>query len=236
MSGSVETQFIRPVHLGSTLLPFRLLEPWQGVIPWDGSELLDSSSPHLDLYPGLADWWTRAEAIWDANKGESRLSLIERADYHNGLSRQLPVPSHRVLYTASGQYLAAARTEDPVALIDTKLYWAAASSVEEARYLTAVLNAPSLTAHVNPLQSRGEHNPRDFHLVVWRLPIPLFDPSNELHQQLVQLAAEAEAVAASVDISGHRTFQAQRRLIREELDRRGIAAGIDSIVNDLMPT
>jgi hypothetical protein len=234
LQGSVEEEFVRPVHLGSTLLPFRLLEPWLGIVPWDGERLLDASGPRIDLYPGLADWWGRAQAIWDANKGENNLAWLEQVDYRRKLSMQFPVPDHRVLYTKGGQYLAAARIDDARALIDHKLYWAMASSVDEARYLTAILNSPALTTLVAPMQSRGEHNPRDFDKSVWRLPIPLFDPADPRHAELVDLAAGAEAAAATVDVTAKRTFQAQRRLIREELDRQGVAQAIDATVLELL--
>jgi hypothetical protein len=124
--------------------------------------LLESADPHLDAYPGLADWWTRAEAVWDENKGESHLTLLEQIDFRSKLSNQFPTPPHRILYAKAGQYLAAARIEDTQALIDHKLYWAAANSIEEAQYVTAVLNSPALTQLVAPMQARGEHNPRDF--------------------------------------------------------------------------
>jgi hypothetical protein len=124
LQGAVESEFVRPVHLGATLLPFRLLEPWLSVVPWDGKGLLEGASPRLELYPGLADWWTRAEGVWDANKGESRITLLERCDFRRGLSQQLPTPQHRILYTKGGQYLAAARLDDPKVVLDHKLYWA----------------------------------------------------------------------------------------------------------------
>ena len=84
------------------------------------------------------------------------------------------------------------------------------------------------------MQSRGEHNPRDFDKLVWRLPIPLFDPEDEDHRRLSELAAQAEAVAAATDVSGKSTFQAQRRLIREALEREAIAAAIDAVVLGLL--
>jgi SAM-dependent methyltransferase len=158
LQGAVEQEFVRPVHLGSTLLPFRLLEPWLGIVPRDGSTLLDTADSQLEAYAGLADWWTRAETVWDDNKGESHLTLLERADFRSGLSLQLPTAPHRVLYASSGQYLAAARIDDSQAVIDTSLYWAAAASVDEARYLTAILNSPELTKLAAPMQARGEHN------------------------------------------------------------------------------
>lgn len=57
-------------------------------------------------------------------------------------------------------------------MIESKLYWAACQSEAEALYLAAIFNAPVTTARLTPLQSRGEHNPRDFHKLVFQLPIP----------------------------------------------------------------
>ena len=96
LQGSIERAFIRPVHLGATLLPFRLLEPWLGVIPWDGKELMDGTNPHIENYPGFAEWWTAAESVWDDNEGESSLTLLERVDFRRGLSIQVPTATHRV--------------------------------------------------------------------------------------------------------------------------------------------
>lgn len=234
LQGSIEQEFVRPVHLGATLLPFRLQEPWLGVIPWDGSRLLEGIDPSIELYPGLAQWWAQAEDVWEANKGENNLSLLEQVDYRRKLSEQFPTPGHRVLYAASGQYLAAARLEESRAVIDKKLYWGAAGSLQEAQYLIAILNSPAITELLAPMQSRGEHNPRDFDKLVWRLPIPLFDPDDALHRQLVELAEQAEAVAAGVDVSAHRSFQVQRRLMREKLDGAGLAGAIDHLVLELL--
>jgi hypothetical protein len=234
LQGSVETEFVRPVQLGATLLPFRLLDSWLGIVPWNGSVLLDGAHPHLDSYPGLGDWWRSAEDVWEQNKGDNNLTLMEQLDFRTKLSAQLPTSPHRVLYTGSGQYLAAARLDDPLALVDKKLYWATAASIDEARFVTAVLNSPRVTELLSPMQSRGEHNPRDFDTLVWRLPIPLFEPADPLHRQLVNLAARAEEIAVSTDVSAHRTFQAQRRLIREALAGQGVSQAIDTLVLELL--
>jgi len=66
------------------------------------------------------------------------------------------------------------------------------------------------------------------------MPIPLFNPADDAHQQLVAQAAKAEALAAATDVTGKRTFQAQRRLIREALERVGIADAIDALVLRLL--
>lgn len=234
LEGAVESEFVRPLHLGATMLAFRLMEPALVVVPWNGSELLTGSDSRIDLYPGLADYWRRAESVWEANKGSNVLSLVDQINYRRKLQLQFPAPPYRVIYTGSGQYLAAAYVGDPRVVIDTKLYWAAAASLEEARYLTAILNSPEVTRRVAPLQSRGEHNPRDFHLYVWQLPIPLYAPLDESHARLVALAERAELVAASVDVEGGGRFEAKRRRVREALEADGVSGETDAVVVELL--
>jgi hypothetical protein len=138
------------------------------------------------------------------------------------------------VYTKSGQHLAACRIDDPTAVIDHKLYWAPAETVEEARYLSAVLNSQALADAVAPLQARGQHNPRDFDMHVFALPFPLFHHDSELHQALAGLAGIAEGVAGGVDIDPQWQFQKARRVVRDALREHGIAGQIDSIVDDLL--
>ncbi len=233
LKGTVERQFILPVYLGDSILPFRCLPTLQAVIPWDGERLLHGQNEQLDLYPGLAKWWRSAEAIWNEHRSSERLRLTERLDYRHGVSQQLPAADHRVVYSASGMYLAAAVVSDPTAVIEHKLYWGAADSLDEARFLTAVLNSTILTMAVRPLQARGEHNPRDFDKYIFQLPIPLYDPSNADHQSLITLASHSERVAASVELPAVR-FETQRRRIREALVEDGAAADIDAIVKTLL--
>ena len=138
LEGTVENQFVWRTHLGETVLPFRLHTPLNSVIPWDGQRLLSSVDERLDLYPGLKAWWQEAEGVWNANRSSDRLNLLERLDYQHGMRDQFPLPPHRVVYSASGMYLAAARLSDPRAVVEHKLYWATATSADEADFLVAI--------------------------------------------------------------------------------------------------
>jgi len=233
LHGTVERRFIRPLYVGDSILPFRRLRPLQAVIPWDGERLLHGEDERLDLHPGLAKWWRSAEAVWTENRSSDRLDLLEQLDYRSKLSRQFPGTDHRVVYTKSGMYLAAALVSDPTAVIDHQLYWGSAASLDEARFLTAILNSTILTMAVRPMQARGEHNPRHFDKYIFQLPIPLYDAADAAHEVLVGLAVQAEQVAANVDLPPVR-FEAQRRRIREALADNGVAAEIDAIVKTLL--
>ncbi len=141
----------------------------------------------------------------------------------------------RVVYTKAGTLLSACMVEDPGIVVDHMAYWAAARSVEEARYLCAIINSGAVLRLVTPLQPRGWRDPRHFDNLVWELRIPEYDRALLLHRTLAAAAARAEAVAASVPLREGADFRVHRRAIRDAIrggrDRhppgpaRGPAAG-----------
>src|SRR5262249_33417113 len=140
----------------------------------------------------------------------------------------------RVVYTRSGQYLAACRIEDPESLIEQTLYWSSVESVEEGRYLCAVLNSGTLAEAILPLQSQGQHNPRDFAMSLFAVPFPKFDKHNPLHCQLAVLAERAERVVNALVFDDAQQFQRARRIAREALQKDGVAQDIDGAVSELL--
>jgi hypothetical protein len=153
LEAHIEMQFVKPMHLGETILPYRVLKPLKAIVPWDGKRLLHGREEHLAHYPDLEGWWRQAEAIWDKHRSSGRLSLIQRLDYHKGISDQFPIAPLRVVYIKSGMHLAAAILKDKNAVIDHTLYWGAVGDMREARYLEAVLNSAVVTERVRPLQA-----------------------------------------------------------------------------------
>jgi hypothetical protein len=235
LQGTVERQFVRPLYVGSSILPFRCLQPHLAIIPWDGADLLDGDDESLDLYPGFAAWWRSAESAWMQYRSSARLSLAERVNYRRGLTVQFPAASHRVVYNASGMYVAAAIVSDRSAVIEHKLYWSPVAELSEARYLTAILNSSAVTKAVRPKQARGEHNPRDFDKYIFELPIPAYDASEHTHLRLVALAERSERIVAAMALPAMR-FEALRRRIRNALVEDGVAGEVDDIVESFLVT
>jgi hypothetical protein len=232
-TGVVERRFIFDVHLGSTIVPFRALDPWRAILPIESGAVL-SAGKIEGTAPGLGEWWANASRIWEENKtAASKLSLWENLNYQNKLSRQLNAPAHRVVYSASGNKLVAVRLNNPAEIIEHALYWLPARNKEEAQYLTAVLNAPVTTEAVSEYQSRGLFGARHFDAYVWRLPIPRFEFENPAHTEIVELAAKAEEVAAGLDLAGT-GFQMARKRVRTELDAAGIHSRLDEAVSALL--
>lgn len=235
LEGVIEEEFVRPMHLGATIVAYRSRQPWLAIVPWSGGKLLDGKSERLDEFPGLASWWREAERLWTKNKkAASKLSLRDQIDFQGKLTRQFPIARQRVVYTKSGQHIAACRIEDGTAIIDHKLYWAACESLDEARYLTGILNSDALARAVAPLQARGQHNPRDFDMHVFALGFPAFDPDDPLHTAIAGLAEQAELIAESAELDDAAQFQRARRVVREALAADGVAKLIDGAVDDLL--
>lgn len=233
ITGVVQRRYLFDVHLGSTIAPYRQLKPWRAILPIRDDKIMDEDQMKANA-PGVAKWWSEASELWENNKTKaSRLSLLENLDYHSKLTKQLGAVKHRVVYSASGNAIAAARLDDPAQIIEHALYWLPARSKEEAQYLTAILNAPTTTKAVSLYQSRGLHGARHFDTYVWRLPIPTFDQSHELHCRLVGLAQQAENAASQVDVERF-GFQKTRRLIRDHLHDEGITPAIEKAVATLL--
>lgn len=232
-SATLPSRYIFDVHLGATIIPFGLLKPSRAVLPIDGQELMGEEQIN-NADNGLRDWWRDVEQRWEDNKTkQSTLSLMDNLDYQNKLSKQLNAVKHRVVYPLSGNTLAAARLEDPQSIIEQTLLWIPTSGVSEARYLTAILNAPVTTNLVSVYQSRGLFGARHFSKDVWRLPIPKYNPADLLHTELVELAAKAEEVVTGVD-AGSYGFQKYRRLVREMLVEAGITDTMNAVVKTLL--
>jgi hypothetical protein len=235
IEGVVETEFIRPALLGASILPFRVLTPKYAVLPLENAELLDGEHPHLDRYPGLADWWRRAEQLWIYHRSSDRLALRERLNFRRGLTDQLPIPPLRVAYGASGMHVVAALVENPAALCEHSLYWGTVTSRAEGLYLCSILNSPLITDLVRPLMPYGKDE-RHIDKHVWKLPIPLFDNRNPTHRRLSDLGEHCTDLVAALDLGDSGNFVTLRRRIRSALAADPTAIEMNELVLDLLAT
>jgi hypothetical protein len=119
-------------------------------------------------------------------------------------------------------------------IIENTLYWHAVSVENEALFLTAILNSETARQRVEVFQARGQRGARHFDKAMFNLPIPRFDASQSLHNDLAAAAAEAERIAAAVELPETVKFQRARKLIRDALIDSGIAPHIDELVARLL--
>ena len=230
---TIENDFIQETHLGQTIVPYRALEPWKSVLPISKTEIL--SADQIDGYSDLREWWTTAEELWAKNKRPAdKSALLDRVDFHGQLGAQLPIVSHRVVYTASGNNLAAARLSKSDAVIEHKLYWASVSSADHARYLVGILNSETVLERVKPLQNLGLFGPRDFDKAVFQVPFAPYDQSDERHAALVAEVASTEEFVEGLKLPD--TNKEARRAVREALTTNGNTARIEAIVDSILPS
>ncbi len=210
----------------------------QAIIPLNeqGSLDLDSASEEAG--------WESLDGIYRRLCGKGKntpQTLAEQIDFAGKLSSQpqFRTSSKRmVLYPKSGDVMRAARTQVGDGFADDTLYWHVADSVEEAGYLTALLNAPCLLRAF--LESR--ESGRDFHLHPLRkVPIPRFDSNDGQHLALAELCGRAEEFARGLaaGMTERLPNASQLRLsneVRASLEVQGILSAIDSIAKQLLPS
>lgn len=234
LRGPIEAPFLRPVYLGESIAPFRVLGPAEGIVPvTDEAALLDADEAGERGLNGLEAWLRTAERHWSALSSE-RTSLRQQIDHYGKLSGQFPIAPVRVVFSKSGQLPAACIISDDAGVIDHALYWADIASTLEARYLVSVLNSDAVRRRIEYLQARGEQGARHFDKLMFTLPIPLFDRRLGLHTDLAAAAAEAERVAGAVAIEPRTPFVRARRAIRDALREAGVADRIDALVAELL--
>jgi hypothetical protein len=235
LEGRVEAEFLRPLYLGESIAPYRLLEAPLAVIPWDeeNSKLLDRDAARDAAHLDLSRWLTSVEEVWQKHGKRKDELLVPRLDFFGQLSAQMPIAPVRVIYGASGTLPAAAILRDPRAIVEHKLYWTAAPE-DEALYLLAILNSETARAAAAHRQSRGQWGARDFDKVILDLPIPAFDSSEKLHGQIATAAGRAQEVAAAVGLRPSMHFIGARALVRTALAKDGVGPALEELVAELL--
>ncbi len=234
---AVEAQFLRPLCLGESVVPYRILRTALAVVPVEeGSDrILDAAAARERGYAGLSRWLEEAERLWNEH-ARANITLEERWDFLDALRKQMPPAPVRVVYAKSGIMLAAAIVENKQAIIDHKLYWAAFRRHSEALFITGVLNSETVRLRIASLQSRGRFGARDVDKLVFELPVPRFDSRIPLHVELMRAALEAERIAGAHSLPDGIYFVEARRRIRKALYDSGVAQRIDALVAELLPS
>ena len=190
--------------------------------------------------------WQRTNELWNKHKSPNNpLDLIGRLDYMRNLSSQRPSAvkeSIRVVYSSSGRPTAAivnvAETQ-----IDYTLFWLDCRCLEEAQFLTAVVNSGRLEQLLEPLMPKGQFGSRHVQKHLWRLPIPEYVDSDPLHVELAE-AGEAAAIGAKALWDGVRveredkgqstSVTVARREIRKWLSESAEGQRVEELVSRLL--
>ncbi len=234
LQGAVESQFLRPVYLGESIAPFRVLRAFEGVIPvLPQGDVLDGRQAADRGFTRLGAWMNESEALWTRYSAGAR-TLKQRWNFHNGLGVQFPISRLRVMFAASGTLPAAVLVRDGHGVVEHAIYWGSVASEDEGHFITTILNSENARSRVAHMQSRGEQGARHFDKLMFTLPIPRFDPRDSLHGELADAGREGERVAAAVAIPPETAFVRARTAIRAALRHEELATRINALVDVLL--
>lgn len=218
--GMVPSDWLRPLHTSSDLLPYMAMRnPPHAIIPVD-------SQGRLHTNPGRAcRLWREFDELYERYRGKGEGTpdtLLGRFDYSRNVSAQ-PLQPQRgrrmVLYPSSGDIMRAARARAGDAVVDATLYWLEVTSEAEAGYLVALMNASCL----GEAFAQSKESGRDFHLHPWRkVPIPRYDRTNRRHRRLAELCVAAERTAKQRVVN--------ELAVRPELAQPGLSKAIREAV------
>jgi SAM-dependent methyltransferase len=256
LKGNVESQFLYATLLSTDLLPFGHLDYRLVALPAEpseeGHELITAEQARNRGFFHLAQWVERAQEEWEERRGTKaeRMDVLQWLDYYGKLTSQNPQAKYRVLYPTSATYLCACVVENqPIGfdisgqmvqtsgfVAETVTYYFESDSGDEACYLVSVLNAPLIDRLLKPMQARGLWGPRHIHKKVLELPIPQFDPSEEVHLKLAELGRACSiGVADWLEAGGPekvRSIGKLRSMVREMLAEE--LGQIDELVEPML--
>lgn len=128
--------------------------------------------------------------------------------------------------------------------VESTLYWIECDGWAEADYLCSIINSNTLWEAVIPLAPKNwAGNSRHVQKHLWRLPIPEFDPDDDLHVEIAQAGADAavgaEAVwreieAERVDAGKSVSVTVARREIRAWLAESAEGRRVEELVGRLL--
>lgn len=217
----VGPQAIHPFYISENILEF--------MIPTDEDGLIDENKALLE------PCWKEADRIYKEYMGKGSStpkSLWAQINYRRKLEKGFQnarAGKHTVVYNRSGSWLKSAYGK--ALLAQTDVCWLGTDNEEEAKYLTAVLNANCLQEAFRQARESDRH----FQFHIWRkIPIPIYDEEKLLHGEIAALYSEAKEVAVQCLDPTHGPLK-QDRIIREALQESEVMKKINALAKRLLP-
>lgn len=243
MKGLVEGKFLFTTAISKHVLPFVLLAPAFVVLPvlvnHGRFELIVADRLREKGYREFAIWMETAESIWKEKRGaKSSQNLYKWLDYTSKLTRQRAAARYVVLYNAPGTDVSATTADlstlTALFVAEHTLYRADFESLDEANFVSGILNSAITNEAIKPFQSMGLQGERHVEKKVLELPIPRYNANDRVHVRLAELSASAHDAAAKFVATTPlpKSLARQRAAVRSHL--KEILAEIDSIVEKLL--
>jgi hypothetical protein len=262
LNGIVEAEFLFATLLSDNMLPFGSRQLSLIVLPLVATrrrdtQLIDSSGAVRLGKTGLSAWLRKAEDVWRRHR-KANVDLLDYLNWQQKVTRQRPKGVIKLVYNAHGTNVCSCVIDAtnvstwsvhdlPINgfVAENVTYWYETQEPEEASYLCAVLNAPSVNKAIKPFQTKGAFGgqlgkgERDIHRRPFEvLPIPRYEKNDKRHRELARISERCHAkVAEVVADADEKWLKAPIGRVRTEL-RQGLLkedlAEIDSLVADIL--
>ncbi len=216
--GQVNSQFLFCTALAKNILPFALYKPYYVVLPITIEQEPDSDvkvinvHSHVEIrrmgYLYTSRWFMNVENIWNIHKTErnKNISSWEYLDWQNKLSSQNLNARYLVLYTASAKDANAVvldreklkQEKDYQGLefiVESTSYVYYTNSLQEAYYLTGILNSQAINLKIKDFQAKGLFGPRHVHKKILDVYFPLFNPEDKKHIEVASISEKLHSKA-----------------------------------------
>ena len=233
--GEIPKGWLHEVLTGYQVLPFCVLEPARFVLPLKRITHADKTETGLSWdWDGADDsmFWKNCRSAYAKHRSKSAPQMLDdRCLYNGDLDAQLKYGGPAVVYNKSGSNVSAAPLRR-LPVTNVTLYWAQCRTFDEAKYLSAILNADAMHGAI----AATKKGSLDIASEPFReIPMRRFDPKNRAHARLAALAGECEPVGrkAAGRVAGGQN--AQRKAVRDALRKSGLMGQIDGLCAEILP-
>lgn len=187
----VESDYIFKVIKSTELVKFHVYNNYDVFLPLKKSDLsftYDSLSYHAKFF------YDKINEIYKKYKKATTKheTLIDNLNRWSKLINSRQISKIKVVYNNSGSILNAAVVQGNY-LITGDLCFFAAENLEEAHYLSAILNSNTITNQIKIIKSS-----RHIFKLPLDIPIKKFDVNNINHQKLAELGREGQSIATKM--------------------------------------
>jgi len=222
----IEKKFRFKSFLNIDLVPFFIKKYRNVFLPINS--VFEFEIKFLKKYPKGFIFYNEINEFYKKNKkSTSKINtLFENLNYWNKLTKQFKNKQYIVVYNASGSNLKAAviNNEKKNIIIDSENYYLSTDSLNEAYYLSTILNSPILSKSIKLIKSSRHIHKRPF-----LFNVPLWESKNELHRTLAKKGYKYQTIVQDLAANNPKISSEKIRIfLQSKLDK------INSFVEELM--
>ena len=201
----VNSNYVFITALSRSILPFSLFKPDNVILPIqinsskDRKEIILQSPKEIQKlgFSKAFKWFEDCENVWSIHRTEKNKanSSYHYLNWQNKLTSQNLNAPYLVLYNASAKDANATivKREDYELefIVESVSYVFYTDNLEEAYYLTSILNSAIPNLMMKDFQAKGLFGARHVHKKILDVYFPTYDEKNKIHKQLAVLGKEA---------------------------------------------